>query len=195
VRSNLFQYLFGSSNAVDRSNNIGESVIQLFEQAAEVEDASLAANSQPLDTALKDLGIDTVLSKDESELSYPDETAYNKDASVIFNPDFMSNLAEKGWIPLRSDVQPCLCIKFISLIGPTDSPVKVADTCDIATPPDSDDAAAVNQFEHKTAVEISHIKLDEMTSVAGVPAVDSVMPVISSVPREKIKKKKSSKLV
>lgn len=99
MRTNLLEFLFGKT-AVREDAELGEQIVKLFEDAAEVEGVELVANKKPLADALKAMGIDepVELGAQWAEIHCDDDTEYHEYIRTLTDPDNMHKLAEMGWV-------------------------------------------------------------------------------------------------
>ena len=100
MRKNLLEFLFGDTVIRESSQNLGEQVLKLFEEAADEETDEMVATKEPLVTALKSLGITgTVDAKAQgAELICDCPEQYREYIGILFNPENMNVLASKGWV-------------------------------------------------------------------------------------------------
>lgn len=99
MRRNLLEFLFGPT-AAQSSQNIGEDVVKLFEEAADEETEQMVANKKPLATALKSIGItnEVIEGPQACEINCDDENQYREHVKLLTDPDNMHKLAELGWV-------------------------------------------------------------------------------------------------
>lgn len=99
MRRNLLEFLFGPT-AAQSSQNIGEDVVKLFEEADAEETEQMVANKKPLATALKSIGItnEVIEGPQACEINCDDENQYREHVRLLTDPDNMHKLAELGWV-------------------------------------------------------------------------------------------------
>jgi hypothetical protein len=125
MSKNLLTFLFSESFRPDTD----EVIASVTEQMAEVE--SLEVKKQPLEKALKSLGIDAKVEVDETGafIRFDDGCPYSEAASALKNPENVVKLAELGWVAalgndVASNADPaCFIVKFIDIseVEPSDS--------------------------------------------------------------------------
>ena len=103
MRKNLLEFLFGDAVVRESSQNIGEQVVRLFEEAADEETEEMVAAKEPLAAALKSLGIHSGVeaAPQACELTCDSPEQYREYVSILFDPENMHKLAEKGWVPAK----------------------------------------------------------------------------------------------
>jgi hypothetical protein len=129
MRKNLLEFLFGPAAVRQTNEALGESIVKLFEDAAEEEMEQTAASKKPLVAALKSIGIDKeVGDADECyEIHCDCDAEYHELVAKLRTPEAMHKLAEQGWIMSQrgdqamSNEVPDLKIGFIEL-GILDTP-------------------------------------------------------------------------
>lgn len=135
MRGNLLEFLFGPAAARQSSQNLGEDVVKLFEEAAEEETEQMVANKKPLATALKAIGItnEVIEGPQACEIQCDNGDQYREHVRLLSNPDNMHKLAELGWVfavlgdVAMSNEPPGFKIGFIELnmLGMPDNSSKV----------------------------------------------------------------------
>lgn len=102
MRTNLLEFLFGSTT-VQKSADIGEDIVRLFEQAEAAELEPVKAEKKPLTAALKSLGISAAVEAGVQwcELHCDNEQDYREYLGKLQEPDAMSKLADAGWVMVR----------------------------------------------------------------------------------------------
>ena len=100
MRRNLLEFLFGPTAAQQSTQNLGEDVVKLFEEAADEETEQMVANKKPLATALKAIGIsnEVVEGAQWCEIHCDDENQYREHVRLLTDADNMHKLAELGWV-------------------------------------------------------------------------------------------------
>ena len=103
MRKNLLEFLYGEAVIQKPSADLGEQVVKLFEEAADEETEEMVANKTPLASALKTLGITNTIDVGPAfatiKCESPEE--YREYTRILFDPERLTTLAEKGWVPTR----------------------------------------------------------------------------------------------
>src|ERR1041384_5426484 len=101
MKKNLLEFLFGPAVIRESNTNLGEQVIKLFEEAADEETEEMVANKQPLAATLKSLGISKEIEAGPACacLTCDNPEDYREYVSILFDPENLHKLAEKGWVP------------------------------------------------------------------------------------------------
>lgn len=103
MRKNLLEFLYGPAIARESSQNLGEAVLHLFEEAENAETEQMVANKKPLATALKSIGISNEVCDGPQccEIHCEDEQQYREHLRLLADPDHMHKLAELGWVAAK----------------------------------------------------------------------------------------------
>ena len=117
--NHLLKFLFHDSQ--DDKNLLSEDVLELFEDAEEIE--KLEIEKKPLEKALKAMGVNGTLVETPGGLrmEFDDETEYNDVRHKLLSPESAYPLAQSGWVATSSnDVNnseelPKFVINFIDL--------------------------------------------------------------------------------
>jgi hypothetical protein len=99
MRKNLLEFLFGPE-ALPKSEDLGEQIVRLFEEADAVETEEVVANKKPLATALKSIGISAEVEACPGWclIKCDDEACYREYMEKLRTADAMTKLAEQGWV-------------------------------------------------------------------------------------------------
>lgn len=106
MRSDFLKFLFeDSANEKLDAPDLGEQLITLFETADDLE--KVEANKQPLETALKSLGVKGTAEAFPQwcEVCFASGDEYREAVNAIFTADGLHALAQAGWIPARQGDQ------------------------------------------------------------------------------------------
>jgi hypothetical protein len=103
MRKNLLEFLFGDAVIRESTQSLGEQVLKLFEEAADEETEEMVANKQPLVTALKSLGVtgSVEAGPESAHIITDDPAVYREWTNLLFDPENLHKLAEKGWVPAK----------------------------------------------------------------------------------------------
>lgn len=166
MRTNLLEFLFGPG-VVHESQDLGEQIVKLFEEADEVEGVEMVANKKPLGDALKTLGIDEPVEAGAQccEIHCDDDAEYHEYVRILADPDALTKLAEMGWVAVKSgdiamaNEKPDYKITFIE--------IQTAETSDGEKPKDMEkirkDAQkdAATEFKRSGKEKENPVELDD----------------------------------
>jgi len=167
MRKDFLSFLFGTDVVINSSPSLGESVIRMFEEAADSETEQMVANKKPLADALRAVGITAKVEECPQACALHCETAedYRNYVALLSDPENIHKLAELGWVAEKCGDQamsaeaPDFKISFIEL-GAQDTPENsqskekvgsiVKKAREFATEPmDRDDKLNPVETEHK----------------------------------------------
>lgn len=100
MRNNLLEFLFGETAMQCPNDDLGDSIVKIFEEAAELEAVEMVANKKPLADALKSIGVSGAVepSYQRAELCFTDGAAYREAVCTLSDHDNIHKLAEMGWV-------------------------------------------------------------------------------------------------
>ena len=100
MRKNLLEFLFGPTAVGESSQNLGEDVVRLFEEAADEETEQMVADKKPLAAALKAIGVSASVEDGPSlcTVRADNEADYREMCGALNQPDNIHQLAELGWV-------------------------------------------------------------------------------------------------
>lgn len=105
MRKNLLEFLFGEEVAPHQGDDLGESIVKMFEEADELESVQMVADKKPLADALSAIGISSTVepSYQMAEIRFADGNEYREAVRLLNEPENIHKLAELGWVATRGD--------------------------------------------------------------------------------------------
>lgn len=184
MRSNLLNFLYGTDVVRQSSQKLSEQVLQLFEDASDLETEHLKIDKKPLSAALKSIGISMDVDEGPqwAEIRYDNIAEYKKHIALIFTADSMHALALKGWVPVKCGEQSMTFepseskIGFISIdTAETGESDKAPDLEKVQKDAQKDDTTEMDREDGLSPIETDDKSSDDNQKGVGV-AKDGAKP-------------------